>query len=127
VEKFMQVTNTLEFSAVVWREDGLYVALCPEFDVASQGKSVEEALRNLKEALALYLEDEDVEKPSQAEAPIVTIVKVDVGGSTRSLRAKILGYEPKTCMRTGLNKTCEWFMENWEYIKNSVASNGEAA
>jgi predicted RNase H-like HicB family nuclease len=87
VEKLMQVTNTLELSAVVWREDGIYVALCPEFDVASQGKSVEEALRNLKEALELYLEDEDVEKPSRAEAPIVTIVKVDVSGSTRSLRA----------------------------------------
>ena len=83
----MQVTNTLELSAVVRREDGIYVALCPEFDVASQGKSVEEALRNLKEALELYLEDEDVEKPSKAEAPIVTIVKVDVSGSTRSLRA----------------------------------------
>jgi predicted RNase H-like HicB family nuclease len=87
VEKLMQVANTLELSAVVWREDGLYVALCPEFDVASQGKSVEEALRNLKEALELYLEDEDVEKPSETEAPIVTIVKVDVSGSTRSLRA----------------------------------------
>ena len=83
----MQVTNTLELSAVVWRENAIYVALCPEFDVASQGKSVEEALRNLKEALELYLEDEDVEKPSKAEAPIVTIVKVDVSGSTRSLRA----------------------------------------
>jgi predicted RNase H-like HicB family nuclease len=83
----MQVTNTLELSAVVRREDGLYVALCPEFDVASQGKSVEEALSNLKEALELYLEDEDVEKPSETEAPIVTIVKVDVSGSTRSLRA----------------------------------------
>jgi len=83
----MQVTNTLELSAVVWREDGIYVALNPEFDVASQGKSVEEALRNLKEALELYLEDEDVEKPSKAEAPIVTIVKVDVSGSTSSLRA----------------------------------------
>ena len=83
----MQVTNTLELSAVVWREDELYVALRPEFDVASQGKSVEEALRNLKEALEIYLEDEDVEKPSKAEAPIVTIVKVDVSASTRSLRA----------------------------------------
>jgi predicted RNase H-like HicB family nuclease len=80
VEKLMQVANTLELSAVVRREDGLYVALCPEFDVASQGKSVEEALRNLKEALELYLEDEDVEKPAEAEAPIVTIVKVDVSG-----------------------------------------------
>jgi len=83
----MQVANTLELSAVVRREDGLYVALCPEFDVASQGKSVEEALSNLKEALELYLEDEDVEKPAETEAPIVTIVKVDVSGSTRSLRA----------------------------------------
>jgi predicted RNase H-like HicB family nuclease len=35
----MQVTDTLELLAVVWREDKFYVALCPEFDVASQGKS----------------------------------------------------------------------------------------
>ena len=84
----MQVTNTLELSAVVRREDGLYVALCPEFDVASQGKSVEEALKNLKEALELYLDDVDVEKPSKTEAPIVTIVKVDASGSTSSLRAQ---------------------------------------
>jgi predicted RNase H-like HicB family nuclease len=80
----MQVPENLELSAVVRRENGIYVALCPELDVASQGKSVEEALRNLKEALELYLEDEDVEKPSEAEAPIVTMVKVDVSGSTRS-------------------------------------------
>ena len=86
-EKILQATGALELSAVVRREDGLYIALCPEFNVASQGKSVEEALSNLKEALELYLEDEDVEKPSEAEAPIVTIVKVDVSGSTRSLRA----------------------------------------
>ena len=73
----MQLSKTLEFSAVVRREDGFYVALCPELDVASQGRSVEEALANLKEALELYLEDEDVEKPSGAEVPIVTIVKVE--------------------------------------------------
>jgi len=76
----MQVANTLELSAVVWREAAIYVALCPELDVASQGKSVEEALRNLKEALELYLEDEDVEVPSKAEGPIVTIVKVNEVG-----------------------------------------------
>lgn len=83
----MHVSDSLELSAVVWREEALYVALCPELDVASQGKSVEEALRNLKEALELYLDDEDVEKPSRVEAPIVTLVKVDVSGSTSSLRA----------------------------------------
>ena len=85
--KYLWVSDSLELSAVVWREEELYVALCPELDVASQGKSVEEALRNLKEALELYLDDEDVEKPSRVEAPIVTLVKVDVSGSTSSLRA----------------------------------------
>ena len=84
----MQINDRLELSAVVRREGRLYVALCPEFDVASQGKSIEEALANLKEALELYLEDEDVEKPSEAEVPIVTVVKVDVRGSTRNLRSK---------------------------------------
>ncbi len=83
----MQVTETIELSAILWREEEIYVALCPELDVASQGKTVEEALLNLKEALELYLEDEDVEKPSNAEAPIVTIVKVKVSGPTRGISA----------------------------------------
>lgn len=78
----------MKFAVVVEKDEGgYYVALCPELDVASQGKSVEEALRNLREALELYMKDENVEKPSEAEDPIVTIVKVDVSGSTRSLRA----------------------------------------
>jgi predicted RNase H-like HicB family nuclease len=78
--KTVQVTEPVGLSAVVRRENGIYVALCPELDVAGQGKSVEEALKNLKKALELYLEDEDVEKSSNAEAPIVTIVKVDISG-----------------------------------------------
>ncbi len=84
----MQVNKTLELSAVVRKEGGLYVALCPEFDVASQGKSVEDALANLKEALELYLEDEDVEKPSEVEVPIVTIVKVEVNEPAHNLGKK---------------------------------------
>ncbi len=49
----------MQFSAVVTREDDCYVALCPELDIASQGRSIEKALENLKEAVALYFEDED--------------------------------------------------------------------
>ncbi|MFH1306811.1 MAG: type II toxin-antitoxin system HicB family antitoxin [Candidatus Micrarchaeota archaeon] len=48
-----------QFSAVVEKEDDWYVAHCPEVDVASQGKSFEEAIKNLKEAVSLYLEDEE--------------------------------------------------------------------
>jgi len=63
----MHVSDSLELSAVVWRDDGIYVALCPELDVASQGKSVEEALRSLKEALELCLDDEDAEELPKRE------------------------------------------------------------
>lgn len=34
----------------------MYVSLCPEFDIASQGKSVEAARENLIEAVELFLE-----------------------------------------------------------------------
>ena len=35
------------------------MALCPELDVASQGTSIENALENLKEAVALFIETAD--------------------------------------------------------------------
>ena len=47
------------FTAILEREGDLYVALCPELDVASQGASVEEATANLKEAVELFLETAD--------------------------------------------------------------------
>lgn len=45
------------FSAVIHKEDDLYVAECPELGTVSQGRSIEEALANLKEATELYLEE----------------------------------------------------------------------
>jgi predicted RNase H-like HicB family nuclease len=45
-----------EFTAIITREDGGYVALCPELDVTSQGDTPETAAANLKEALELFLE-----------------------------------------------------------------------
>ena len=43
-------------TAIIEREDDGYVALCPEVDVASQGKTVAEAHDNLQEALGLFFE-----------------------------------------------------------------------
>jgi len=45
------------FSAVVHKEDDLYVAECPEVGTVSQGYTVEEAIANLREATELYLEE----------------------------------------------------------------------
>ena len=44
---------------MIYREDGGYVALCPELDVASQGDSIEDASANLREAVELFLESAD--------------------------------------------------------------------
>ena len=45
-------------TALVFKEKNWYVAKCLEVEVASQGKTKKEALRNLKEVLELYFEDE---------------------------------------------------------------------
>ena len=45
-------------SFCVYREDEFYVAQCLDVDVSSFGEAREEAIENLKEAVALYFEDE---------------------------------------------------------------------
>jgi Uncharacterized conserved protein len=59
------MSDVRRVTAMIYREDGGYVALCPELDVASQGDSVEEASANLREAVELFLEIAD---PSEVAA-----------------------------------------------------------
>ncbi len=47
--------TTMTLTAVLHKEEDLYVAECPEVGTVSQGSSVEEAVANLKEATELYL------------------------------------------------------------------------
>lgn len=49
--------STRTFTAIVHKEERLYVAECPEVGTTSQGATIEEALANLKEATELYLEE----------------------------------------------------------------------
>jgi predicted RNase H-like HicB family nuclease len=54
------------FTAVLHKEEDLYVAECPEVGTVSQGHTIEEALANLREATELYLEEfplPDVSRP----------------------------------------------------------------
>jgi len=43
-------------TAIIQREEDGFVSLCPEFDIASQGETVEIAKANLKEAVELFYE-----------------------------------------------------------------------
>ncbi len=45
------------FTAVIHREEDMFVAECPEVGTASQGATIEEAAKNLREATQLYLEE----------------------------------------------------------------------
>ncbi len=64
------------FKASVWREDSWYVAQCLDVDVASQGRSEKEALKNLEEALALHFEP-----PRATAAPKIRPLEVEVGAT----------------------------------------------
>lgn len=44
------------FTGILWKEGNSYSALCPELDVASQGKTIAEARKKLLEATTLHLE-----------------------------------------------------------------------
>ena len=44
-------------TAIVQKEENMYVAKCPEIGTVSQGSTIEEAIANLKEATELYLEE----------------------------------------------------------------------
>ena len=61
-------------TAVVHREEKLYVAECPEAGTASQGESIEESVKNLQEATKLYLEEFPLAQP--VERPVLTTFEV---------------------------------------------------
>lgn len=63
----------ISFSAVINKEEDMYIAECPELGTVSQGKSMEEALANLREATELYLEEFPTKRRGK---PIMTVFEV---------------------------------------------------
>ena len=68
--------KTKTFTAVLHKEEDMYVAKCVEVGTVSQGETIEVALANLKEATELYLE----EFPTKEETkPFMTVFEVAEG------------------------------------------------
>ncbi|MDL1891665.1 type II toxin-antitoxin system HicB family antitoxin [Sphingobacteriales bacterium CHB3] len=67
-----------QFTAVIEREDNMYVALCPELDIASQGDTVEEARGNLKEAIELFFETASREEIRERLHDEVFVTRLEV-------------------------------------------------
>jgi len=69
------------FTAVITREGKWHVGHCVELGVVTQGRTIEEAQANLKEAVELYLEsfgDEDL--PESTGEVVFYPLEVAVGG-----------------------------------------------
>jgi len=70
--------TTKELTAIIEREGDGYVALCPELDIASQGASVEEARRNLGEAVELFFETADASELQRRLHTEVYVTRLEI-------------------------------------------------
>ncbi|GAA6620949.1 type II toxin-antitoxin system HicB family antitoxin [Scytonema sp. NUACC26] len=70
--------QTHQLTAIIEREGDDYVALCPEFDITSQGHTIEEARNNLVEALELFFEVADPSEIQQRLHAEVFITRLEV-------------------------------------------------
>jgi predicted RNase H-like HicB family nuclease len=52
----MKPNSKFSLTDIIQHSEKYFVALCPELDVVSQGKTVEEARVNITEAVELFLE-----------------------------------------------------------------------
>ena len=66
------------FTAIIEREDNMYVSLCPELDVASQGATIEDARANLTEAVELFLETASKSEIKERTHNEVLITRLEV-------------------------------------------------
>jgi predicted RNase H-like HicB family nuclease len=69
------------FTALIEKEDNMFVSLCPELDIASQGYSIEEAKTNLREAVELFFEfasKEEIKERLHYEV-FITPLEVNIG------------------------------------------------
>ncbi len=69
------------FTAIIEKEDNIFVALCPEIDVASQGKTIEDAKKNLSVAVELFFEQaskSEIKKRMRSET-YITQLEIAVG------------------------------------------------
>ena len=66
---------SIKYNVIIQKEEDWYVAKCLDNNVASQGKTIEESLKNLKEAIELYNETEEPVEPKEI---LITTLEVAI-------------------------------------------------
>lgn len=81
----------IKLTEELWREGNMYVSYCPELDIASCGESVEQAKKNLKEAILINLEE------AQKLGTLSTLLQeagFDENQDVLALRKELVGFTP---------------------------------
>ena len=55
--KYGATMKNLVVTEEIWKEGNMYTAYCPELDVVSCGKDIDEARKNLLEVIEIQLEE----------------------------------------------------------------------
>ncbi len=74
------------FTAIIRKGEKQFVALCPEVDVVSQGYTIEEAIANLKEAVALYIEEMGEPEDESKDTFVVKFEVKPIGKTAQVIR-----------------------------------------
>jgi predicted RNase H-like HicB family nuclease/uncharacterized protein (DUF433 family) len=98
------------FTALIHKEDAWYIADCPEVGTVSQGKTVEEALANLKEATELVLEESPLKEFNH---PLLTTFDV----SLPQRDDKKVGEQPVNYVIEENKSSLGWAFPNIEMVK----------
>jgi predicted RNase H-like HicB family nuclease len=77
----MSIMSTL--TAVIYKEEEMYIAECPQVGTVSQGETIEKALENLIEATELYLEEFPLTTESH---PIITTFEISTKGVNKTAK-----------------------------------------
>ncbi|MBI5332895.1 MAG: type II toxin-antitoxin system HicB family antitoxin [Candidatus Aenigmarchaeota archaeon] len=75
----------MDLTAIIKKGDKQYVALCTELDIVSQGYTIEEALKNLKQAVNLYIEEMGIPEGIGSKEFLVTRFEVETHAKTADI------------------------------------------
>lgn len=71
------------FTVIVYKEENMYIAECPEVGTVDQGETIEQAIAGLKEATRLYLEEFPLPETSPRFVTSISILGCISQGETK--------------------------------------------
>ena len=82
----------LRLTEEIWKEGNMYVSYCPELDIASCGKDVEQAKKNLMEAITINIEE--TKKMGTFDKFLEECGLEEIDAQILSVRKELVGFTP---------------------------------